>query len=259
VVDFLGASEYKVLVMNVLIVDDEQLARQRLRHMLSGMGGHSVIGEAESGEQALKQTQASNPDLVLMDIRMPGMDGLEAASYINRLDNPPAIIFTTAYSEHALSAFRTHAIDYLLKPIKQDRLFEAIQSAKRLNRAQLSNLLSQEEAGARSKICVKTRGSLELVPVEEIIYFKADQKYVTLRTADHEYLIEESLKTLETEFESNFIRIHRNALVAEPYINGLNKNKAGHSCLTFNEIDDQLEVSRRHLPGLRKKLKNKGA
>jgi two-component system response regulator AlgR len=245
--------------MNVLIVDDEQLARQRLRHMLSGIGGHSVIGEAESGEQALKQTQASNPDLVLMDIRMPGMDGLEAASYINRLDNPPAIIFTTAYSEHALSAFKTHAIDYLLKPIKQDHLYEAIQSAKRLNRAQLNNLLTQEESGTRNKICVKTRGALELIPIDEIIYFKADQKYVTLRTAEHEYLIEEALKSLEDEFESRFIRIHRNALVAETYVNGLNKNDSGHFCLTFNEIDDQLEVSRRHLPGLRKKLKYKGS
>lgn len=245
--------------MNVLIVDDEQLARQRLRHMLSGMGEHRVIGEAESGEQALKQTQNTSPDLVLMDIRMPGMDGLEAASYINRLDNPPAIIFTTAYSEHALSAFKTHAIDYLLKPIKQEHLYEAIQSAKRLNRAQLNNLLDNEESEARSKICVKTRGALELVPVEEIVYFKADQKYVTLRTVDHEYLIEESLKTLESEFEPSFIRIHRNALVAESYISGLIKNKAGHSCMTFNEIDDQLEVSRRHLPDLRKKLKNRSS
>lgn len=243
--------------MNVLIVDDEQLARQRLRHMLSNMSGHSVIGEADSGEQALKQTQASNPDLVLMDIRMPGMDGLEAASYINRLDNPPAIIFTTAYSEHALSAFQAHAVDYLLKPIKQDRLFEAIQSAKRLNRAQLNNLMSEKDIQARSKICVKNRGALELIPIDEIIYFKADQKYVTLRTADHEFLIEESLKSLEAEFESKFIRIHRNALVAEPFINGLNKNPSGHSCLTFNDIDDQLEISRRHLPGLRKKLKSR--
>ena len=106
-------------MMNVLIVDDEQLARQRLRHMLNGMGEHVI---AETGEQALAKSQHINPDIVLMDIRMPGMDGLEAAAYINQLENPPAIIFTTAYSDHALQAFEAHAIDYLLKPIKRDRL-----------------------------------------------------------------------------------------------------------------------------------------
>lgn len=242
--------------MNVLIVDDEHLARQRLRHMLGETGDHTIVGEAENGEQALLQAQQANPDLILMDIRMPGMDGLEAASYINRLDNPPAIIFTTAYSEHALRAFDTHAVGYLLKPIKQEHLTDAIQSAKRLNRAQLNQLRKDENGDARSKICVKIRGSLELVPVSEILYFKADQKYVTLRTFDHEYLIEESLKTLETEFEHLFSRIHRNALVAETAINGLVKNQSGHACITFRDIDDQLEVSRRHLPEVRKKLKS---
>lgn len=242
--------------MNVLIVDDEQLARQRLRHMLSSIGSHNIVGEAETGEQALKQAQLSSPDIILMDIRMPGMDGLEAASYINRLENPPAIIFTTAYSEHALRAFETHAVDYLLKPIKQERLEEALRSARRLNKVQINNLRTDEDEGAaRTKICVKIRGALELVPVEDIIYFKADQKYVSLRTADHEYLIEESLKTLETEFEHRFTRIHRNALIAETYINGLVKNSSGHACLVFRDIDDQLEVSRRHLPDIRKKLK----
>jgi len=129
--------------MNVLIVDDEQLARQRLRHMLSGMG-EQVVGEAATGEQALQQTMNSSPDLVLMDIRMPGMDGLEAAGYINQMDNPPAIIFTTAYTDHALAAFEAHAVDYLLKPIKQDSLANAINAAKRLTRAQIQRLRSDE-------------------------------------------------------------------------------------------------------------------
>ena len=244
--------------MNVLIVDDEHLARQRLRHMLGALGEHKVVAEAENGEQALQQTQLNHPDLVLMDIRMPVMDGIEAARYINKLENPPAIIFTTAYSEHALKAFETHAIGYLLKPIKQDLLNEAILSAKRLNKAQL-NTLNQDGEGSesRSKICVKIRGSLELVPIEDILYFKADQKYVSLRTADHEYLIEESLKSLEDEFSHCFARIHRNALVAEEYINGLVKNSAGHSCLVFRDIDDELEISRRHLPDIRKRFKNR--
>jgi len=241
--------------MNVLIVDDEQLARQRLRHMLSGMG-EQVVGEAATGEQALQQTMNSSPDVVLMDIRMPGMDGLEAAGYINQMDNPPAIIFTTAYSDHALKAFETHAVDYLLKPIKQDSLANAISAAKRLTRAQIQRLQSEEEGEARSKICVKSRGALELVPIEDIIYFKADQKYVTLKTDDHEYLIEESLKALEQEFNSRFVRIHRNALVSEVHIAGLSKNDTGHQCIVLNETDEILEISRRHLPSIRKKLRN---
>jgi len=241
--------------MNVLIVDDEQLARQRLRHMLSGMGEH-VVGEATNGEQALQQSLHANPDLVLMDIRMPGMDGLEAAGYINQLDNPPAIIFTTAYSDHALKAFETHAVDYLLKPIKQDRLATAISAARRLTRAQLERLRIEKDSTSRNRICVKSRGSLELIPVEDIIYFKADQKYVTLRTDDHEYLIEESLKSLEEEFAGTFVRIHRNALVAEGQIAGLTRDKTGHQCIVLSDTEELLEISRRHLPSLRKKLKS---
>jgi len=241
--------------MNVLIVDDEQLARQRLRHMLSGMGEH-VIGEAATGEQALQQTQHASPDVILMDIRMPGMDGLEAAGYINQMDNPPAIIFTTAYSDHALQAFETHAIDYLLKPIKRDRLAYAISAAKRLTRVQIQRLRNEDMDDSRSRICVKSRGSLELVPIEEIIYFKADQKYVTLKTDDHEYLIEESLIALEQEFANRFVRIHRNALVSENHIAGLSKNETGHQCILLDDTDDVLEISRRHLPTIRKKLKN---
>jgi len=241
--------------MNVLIVDDEQLARQRLRKLLSTNSGYQIIGEAETGEDALRKTQSSHPDVVLMDIRMPGMDGIEAARYISRMDKPPAIIFTTAYSDHALNAFETHAIDYLLKPIKQSRLEAALDAAKRMNKAQLSQLHEDETSGARQKICVKNRGSLELIPVEEIIYFKADQKYVTLRTAEQEYLIEESLKLLEEEFSQQFMRIHRNALVAQQMLHGLTKNDIGHACISFNDIDDLLEISRRHLPFIRKQLK----
>lgn len=241
--------------MKVLIVDDEPLARQRLRHLVSAMDNYSVVGEAENGEDALHKSQTDNPDVVLLDIRMPGMDGLEAADYINRMDNPPAVIFTTAFSDHALKAFETHAVDYLLKPIKQERLERALNAAKRLTRAQLERIHQDENPNVRSKICVKIRGTLELVPVDEILYFKADQKYVTLRTPDHEYLIEEPLKSLEDEFCNSFLRIHRNALVSENGINGMVKNPAGHQCLTFRDVEDLLEVSRRHLPSIRKRLK----
>ena len=243
-------------MMNVLIVDDEQLARQRLRKLLTDNGSYQIIGEAETGEDALRKTQLSHPDVILMDIRMPGMDGIEAARYINRMDNPPAIIFTTAFSDHALNAFETHAIDYLLKPIKRGRLEAALDAAKRMNKAQLNQLRVDEMSSSRRSICVKNRGSLELIPVEDILYFKADQKYVTLRTADDEHLIEESLKSLEEEFAGSFIRIHRNALVAANTISGMTKNGQGHACVQFRDIDELLEISRRHLPDIRKQLRN---
>ncbi len=240
--------------MNVLIVDDEQLARQRLRKMLTSTSHHHIIGEAVTGEDALKKSQQTHPDVILMDIRMPGMDGIEAASYINKMDKPPAIIFTTAYSDHALEAFETHAVDYLVKPIKLQRLEKALNAAKRLNKAQFS-VLRQDDENVRTKICVKSRGSLELIPVNEILYFKADQKYVTLRTEDSEYLIEEPLKALEEEFAELFMRIHRNALVASQADFKLVKTATGHTCIAFNEIDDELEISRRHLPSIRRIFK----
>ncbi len=243
-----------MLKMNVLIVDDEQLARQRLRKMLTTTSNCHIIGEAVTGEDALKKSQQVHPDVILMDIRMPGMDGIEAASYINKMDKPPAIIFTTAYSDHALDAFETHAVDYLVKPIKLKRLEKALNAAKRLNKAQFSHL-RENSTDTRTKICVKSRGSLELIPIEEILYFKADQKYVTLRTEDNEYLIEESLKALEDEFAEQFIRIHRNALIASKANFKLSKSVNGHSCIQFAEIDDQLEISRRHLPSIRRIFK----
>ena len=241
--------------MNVLIVDDESLARQRLRKMVSSVAGHTIVGEAETGEDALRKSQQIKPDVVLMDIRMPGMDGIEAAACINKMDRPPAIIFTTAYSDHALDAFETHAVDYLLKPIKQQRLEEALRAARRINKAQYMQLHQQQKSTARKNICVKHRGALELIPVEDILYFKAEQKYVTLRTEDHEYLIEEPLKDLEAEFGARFLRIHRNALVAQAAVTGLVKTPDGHCCIRFADIDDQLEVSRRHLPAIRRHFK----
>ncbi len=245
--------------MNILIVDDEPLARQRLVSLLKDMKGYHISGEAGTGSQALDLAQDLKPDVILLDIRMPGMDGLETASHLNRLSKPPAIIFTTAYSDHALQAFETHAVDYLLKPIRPERLEEALNAAKRLTRPQLEELRQIDEGDenrARTHICVKIRGSLELVPVDSIRFFMADHKYVTLRTADHEHLIEESLKSLEEEFGHLFTRIHRNALVADRYMLGLEKDNEGHCVMTIEDINERLEISRRHLPQVRKKIKS---
>ncbi|VAW68473.1 Autolysis response regulater LytR [hydrothermal vent metagenome] len=243
--------------MNIMIVDDEPLARQRLMGLVQELNGFDVCANASNGKDALRLAQELKPDVVLLDIRMPGMDGIETAHHMNRLSKPPAIIFTTAFSEHALSAFQTHAVDYLLKPIKQDKLADALRASSRLTKPQLEQLKHiDDKPKVRTHICVKTRGALELVPIGSIRYFMADHKYVTLRTDDHECLIEESLKSLENEFCHLFTRIHRNALIADQYMNGLEKNTDGHCVITIDSIDERLEISRRHLPHVRKKLKN---
>ena len=242
--------------MNVLIVDDEQLARQRLRKLITATSGYRIIGEAETGEDALRKTQASNPDVILMDIRMPGMDGMEAAQHLQSLEQPPAIIFTTAYNAYALQAFETHVVDYLLKPVRQERLEEALQHAQRLTRVQAASLHEMDEqAGGRQCICASVRGSLQLVPVAEIRYFQADQKYVTVCTADKQVLIEETLKGLEQEFAAQFVRIHRNALVAKQYISGMAKGVDGQVLVQLAGITETLEVSRRHAAEIRRLVK----
>ena len=241
--------------MYVLIVDDEPLARKRLRQLIDGLQGYDVVAEAENGEQALHQVQALKPDIVLLDIRMPGMDGIETARHLSKLSKPPAVIFTTAYGDHALDAFSTHAIDYVLKPIKQERLAEALSATKRPTRAQLKSINEETDSTVRNQMCVKIRGKLELVPVSDIRYFLADHKYVTMKTEHNEYLIEESLKSLEQEFGDRFTRIHRNALVADQFISGMNKSNNGQNCIMLQGIDDRLEISRRHLALVRKKLK----
>jgi two-component system response regulator AlgR len=242
--------------MKVLVVDDEAPARERLRGMLGSIEECNVCGEAANGEEALAAAAAEQPDVMLMDIRMPGMDGMEAARHLLVMEQPPAIIFTTAYSDYALDAFETHAVDYLLKPVRQERLREALENARRLTRAQASALQQASAPGrARSRLCVRQQGNLQLIPVADIRYFQADQKYVTVRTAEASVLIEETLKSLEEEFSSGFIRIHRNALVAVEYLCGLEKSANGHFSVRLQGIDERLEVSRRHIAAVRKRVR----
>ncbi|MCZ6487626.1 MAG: LytTR family DNA-binding domain-containing protein, partial [Gammaproteobacteria bacterium] len=201
--------------MKVLIVDDEKPARDRLSRMVGDLSEYEVVGAAVNGNEALQKFESLNPDIVLMDIRMPGMDGIEAARHLSRLSYPPAVIFTTAFADHALEAFETHAVDYLLKPVRKERLANALEAAARPNRAQSSqndDVLSGIEE--RQHMCARVRGNLVLVPVEEIYYFQADQKYVTVRYTEGEVLIEDPLKSLEKEFGERFYRIHRNALIS---------------------------------------------
>jgi two-component system response regulator AlgR len=243
--------------MKILIIDDEHLARQRLRQVIDELGVADEVAEGSNGGQALELCQQHQPDIILLDIRMPGMDGIEAAQHIMQLDTPPAIIFTTAYDQYALSAFDTHAVDYLLKPIRKERLAEALESAKRLTRVQLENLnIDGGAKTARKHISARLGGELRLIDINEIRYFLAEHKYVTVRYSEGSVLIEESLRSLESEFEQQFLRIHRNALVAKNAIIALEKEKSGGHRIKLKDIDEVLEVSRRHLPTVRKVMKS---
>lgn len=243
--------------MKILIIDDEHLARERLRNVIGDTGLGEVIAEGATGEQALQLCQQHLPDVVLLDIRMPGMSGIEAAQHINKLETPPAVIFTTAYDDYAVTAFESHAVDYLLKPIRQERLREALHAARRLTRLQLQELGGTEASNEnrRKHISARVGGELRLVPVDEIRYFLAEHKYVTVRYAEGSVLIEESLKSLEDEFGEDFLRIHRNALVATRYIAALDKERGGGHTLKMRDLDEILEVSRRHLSNVRKVMK----
>ncbi len=242
--------------MRILIVDDEKPARDRLKRLIGNLPEHEAVGEARNGHEAVERAMEQQPDLILMDIRMPGMDGIEAAKQLLEQEQPPAIIFTTAFSDHALEAFEAKAVDYLLKPVKLERLQKALEASQQLNRAQLRHSVEEvEQSEARQHICARVRGNLVLVPLEDIYYFQAEQKYVTVRHSDGELLIEEPLKALEEEFHRDFYRIHRNALVRLDKIAGMRNQQDTHR-IFFHDISDQLDISRRHLPGVRKILKS---
>lgn len=241
--------------MRVLIVDDEQLARDRLGRMVSVLEGYQVVAEAGNGRQALEQAQQTEPELVLLDIRMPGMDGLETARHLSELDEPPAIIFCTAYEEHAVQAFELQAVGYLLKPVRRDSLASALEKAQRVNKAQLAALGGDLAPGRRTHISARTRRGIELVPVDDVRYFQADQKYVTVRFSGGEVIIDETLRELEDEFGDLFLRIHRNSLVAAGHIESLERLGPGQCQIRLKDVCEPLDVSRRHLAAVRKFVK----
>lgn len=242
--------------MKVLVVDDEAPARERLAALLETLNQYTVCGSAANGVQAVRLAEETQPDIVLMDIRMPGMDGLEAARHLSQMDTPPAIIFVTAFEEHAIEAFETHAVGYLLKPVRGERLQSALEAASRPNRAQMGALGGTMGDTSRSHICARVRGNLELIPVDQIHYFQADQKYVTVRHEGGEVLIEEPLKALEEEFVDSFLRIHRNALVSKHSFSGMEKNAQGCFEVVLKGSGERLEVSRRHVAEVRRFLKS---
>jgi two-component system response regulator AlgR len=189
---------------------------------------------------------------------MPGMDGLEAAMHLISMEVPPSVIFTTAYDQHALDAFEVNAVDYLLKPIRKDRLANALTKARKLTQKQAREIhQARAEPQARTHISVHLRGNIRLVPVQDVLYFTADSKYVVVRTAGEEHLIEDSLVNLEKEFGERFLRIHRNALVATGYIKGIEKSPAGTWQVALKSVEKKLDVSRRHTANVRRWARNR--
>lgn len=237
--------------MKLLVVDDEPLARARLLTLLKDFTDITAVAEASNGIEAIEQYKEMHADVILMDIRMPGMDGLEAAGHLSRLENGPVIIFTTAYDDHALDAYDLNAIGYLLKPVQKEKLIQSLTTAQRLTSEQMNEL----PAAKRKFISAQVAGNLHMVALDDVYYFRADQKYVVACHANGELLLEDTLKALESELSDRFVRIHRSALVALDKIASLDKSPSGQTLVTFTGIEDQLEVSRRHLPEVRKTIK----
>lgn len=248
--------------MRVVIADDEPLARTRLRGLLKSMTGIEVVAEAGDGHQTLLACAEHTPDLVLLDIAMPGMDGLETARQLATLQTRPAVVFCTAYDFHALSAFEAQAIDYLVKPVRTERLAAALERVRTflagLARVEDSAIPTHDGDGGspepRSHLCARLRGGLRLIPLDEVRYLAADEKYVVVHHSGGEDLIEESLRSLEDDFSERFVRIHRNCLVARDRIVELRRSPQGLVTVVLREVAQPLEVSRRCVAGVRETL-----
>ena len=246
--------------LRVLIVDDEAPARSRLRDLLGDIGAGQpsrVVGMAANGVEALRILEAEPADVVLADIRMPVMDGVELARHLGRLDKPPAVIFVTAYDQYAVQAFDLAAVDYLLKPVRAERLAAALGKLRppaRVADATLAGLAP----GERRHFSVSERGRILLLPVADVLYLRAELKYVTARTAERDYVLDESLVQLEEEFPQRFLRLHRNCLVARAAVLGVERageqDGEAHWAVLLKGVDERLAVSRRRWPAVRQAL-----
>ena len=243
--------------MRVVIADDERLARERLRALLAEAGGVEVVAEAADGHATLHACAEHHPDLVLLDISMPGIDGLEAARHLAGFEPRPAVVFCTAYDAHALSAFDAAAVDYLVKPVRPERLASALQRARALAAGRQRDSIAGDEPGKRrTHLCARLRGSLRLIPIDDVHYLQAEEKYVVVHHARGEDLVEESLKSLEDEFGERFVRIHRNCLVARHELVELKRGLDGHVHAILRHGDKPLEVSRRCVAQLRDTIRH---
>ena len=248
----MSPSSSPIKPLRLLIVDDESPARRRLRQLLANHREFECIGEAADGIDALQKIDELTPDALLLDIRMPGMDGLEVARHLQQQEQPPAVIFTTAFDEFALQAFDTNAVHYLVKPIREQRLVEAL---NRVAQTKHGNPLPESVTSAhpRTHFSITQQGDRYLVKVDDLLYMQAEQKYVTLHCADSEWLIDESLVQLEQEFADSMIRVHRNALARKQSVVGIGKERDGFSLL-FRDSEKRLPISRRRISAVRNQL-----
>lgn len=239
--------------MKVIIADDEPLARERLRHLLADAADVEVVAEAGDGLAVLHACAEHDPDLVLLDIAMPGMDGLEVVRHLAAFEPRPAVVFCTAFDAHALKAFDAQAIDYLVKPVRIERLAAALERVRTFaaGRAHAGATRGRE----RTHLCARLGGSLRLIPVEDVHYLQAEEKYVVVHHARGQDLVEESLKALEEEFGERFVRIHRNCLVARHELMELRRDGEGRVRAVLRHGEHPLEVSRRCLPALRDQVR----
>jgi two-component system response regulator AlgR len=250
--------------LRVLLVDDEELARLRLRALVNECVEPkcSVVGEASNVAQALVWLATQVCDVILLDIRMPGRDGTQLAAELRAQPAAPAVVFVTAHAEHALEAFELDAVDYLTKPVRRERLHAALQRVAQ--RLALAPAVAPE-ADAQAVIVVSDRGRVVRVPVAEVLYLKAELKYVTLRTADHTYVLDDSLSDLHTRLGENFLRVHRNALVARNAVRALERRTSaaagddeGGWAVRMAPVDEWLAVSRRQVAAVREALVAQG-
>ncbi|HJQ63845.1 MAG: two component transcriptional regulator, LytTR family [Burkholderiales bacterium] len=244
-------SESALQPLRVLIVDDEAPARSRMKDLLADCAPQlalTLAGEADSGRAALELLSERGADLVLLDIRMPEMDGIEVAQHLQKLECPPAVVFTTAYDAYAIRAFEVNAVDYLLKPIRAARLRDALLRARTAARPRPETLRELQPA-PRAFLSAQERGKIHLIPIADVIYLKAELKYVTVRDPRREYLVDESLTRLEQEYGDRFVRVHRNCLVARDAIRGFERGAGegseGSWLVVLNGCDEKIAVSRR--------------
>jgi two-component system response regulator AlgR len=243
-------------ILRALIVDDEALARSRLRTLLGDCRTPpaDVAGEAANATQAVELLRRQAYDLALLDIHMPGADGLALAQTLRTLPHPPALVFVTAHAEHAVQAFELEAVDYLTKPVRLERLQQALQKAERLLRSRGDT--PPDAAG--EVLLIQERGRTERVPLAEVLYFKAELKYITVRTPAKTYILDGALSELEEKYGGRFLRIHRNALVARRAVRAVEKHEDPEEgegwAVRLSGIDEMLTVSRRQLAAVREAI-----
>ena len=245
--------------LKLLLVDDEALARSRMRTLLADCTAPPAVVLAEAGDavQAMTALQHHAFDAVLLDIRMPGMDGMALAKLLAGLPSPPAVVFVSAHSEHAVQAFELAATDYLTKPVRLERLQQALQKVERLVPA--GRALEPDKAEKIEDILIiQERGRTERLPLDDVLYFKAELKYITVRTAQRSYILDGSLNELQARHAGRFMRIHRNALIARCAVRALQRHfdeQEGEGwAVRLNGIDDLLAVSRRQLTAVREAI-----